>query len=632
MIRQHSMLPRLPGVRALLLAAALWSGTLPGAAPGPATPAAQTTPVTQAPPATQPAAQAQWDGIARVVAFADVHGAFPQLQQLLRESGIIDAQGRWTAGNAHVVSLGDLIDRGAGSRQVMDLLMRLQEEARAAGGQMHVVLGNHEAMGLLGDLRYVTREEFASFADLEMAADREAARRSWGDGNCAAPCAAFDERFPPGYFGHLAAFAPDGRYGRWLLSLPVAIRINDTLYMHGGPSRVVLGMDLPQLNTRYRTALVEYLGLAAQLSKAGLLRAEDEYGDQPRLALERLNAATQPSPDLGEVVGRFQVAARHPLLADDGPNWYRGLALCHEVSEADVLVPVLKQFNVARVVVGHTPTRDARVVSRFDGRFIKLDTGMNPVAYRGVPSALVLQPSGISVRYAGMPEPAQVAAEGMFVAPSQLEEAVVVEALSGALSVTASRGADEQDVSATSGRRTVPAVFQTRARDVARREVAAWRLDRLLGLGIVPVTAERELDGRKGVAQARPRRWLSQAQMRPGAVAGSQCAAEPQFQLMYALDTLTGNEARTAASILYDADNGMVYATSFARAFGQGKGLPAWLRARPPNPGQELRRRLALLDAAGLAKALGDLLDENARKAILARRDALLALPVAAQR
>ena len=61
----------------------------------------------------------------------------------------------WAAGRAHVVSLGDLLDRGADSRKVMDLLMRLQGEAAAAGGQLHVVLGNHEAMNLLGDLRYV---------------------------------------------------------------------------------------------------------------------------------------------------------------------------------------------------------------------------------------------------------------------------------------------------------------------------------------------------------------------------------------------------------------------------------------------------------------------------------------------
>ena len=62
------------------------------------------------------------------------------------------------------MSLGDLLDRGGDSRKVMDLLMRLQREASAAGGQMHVVLGNHEAMNLLGDLRYVVAAEYAAYA------------------------------------------------------------------------------------------------------------------------------------------------------------------------------------------------------------------------------------------------------------------------------------------------------------------------------------------------------------------------------------------------------------------------------------------------------------------------------------
>ena len=616
---------RLP-LAACVVVGLLASATLPGAAPP-----------QQSPAPTQPPAQVQWDGVAQVVAFADVHGAFPQLQQLLREAGIIDAQDRWAAGSSHLVSLGDLIDRGAGSRQVMDLLMRLQDEARAAGGQVHVLLGNHEAMGLLGDVRYVTREEYATFTDLEMAADREAARAGWRDGNCAAPCAEFDERFPPGYFGHRRAFAPEGRYGAWLLSLPVAIRINDTLFMHGGPSRAVLGMDLAQLNLRYRTALVEYLGQAGQLSKAGLLRAGDEFSDQPQLAAQRLKLVAQPDAAITEAVRRLQAVSSQSLLSDDGPNWYRGMALCPEVIETDVLAPVLQQFGVARVVVGHTPTRDSRVVSRFDGRVIKLDTGMNPVAYRGVPAALYLASaapgSTATVRYAGTAQMAMVEREGLFVAPSQLEDSAVLEALGGAgVSVTGTRGADEIEVSAVQGRRAVPAVFQARARDAARREVAAYRLDRLLGLGIVPVTVERELQGRQGVLQARPRRWLSQAEMRPGAIASSQCPAEPQFQLLYALDTLVGNEARTPPSILYDSDNGMVYATSFARSFGSGKGLPAWLRARPPTPGAELRRRLSTLDAASLEKTLGDLLDASARKAILSRRDTLLALPAAARR
>ena len=99
-----------------------------------------------------------------------------ELGVLLREAGVIDDGERWAAGTAHVVSLGDLLDRGTETRPILDLLMRLQEEARAAGGRLHVLLGNHEAMNLRGDLRYVDAREFAAYADLESATDRERAR------------------------------------------------------------------------------------------------------------------------------------------------------------------------------------------------------------------------------------------------------------------------------------------------------------------------------------------------------------------------------------------------------------------------------------------------------------------------
>jgi hypothetical protein len=82
--------------------------------------------------------------------------------------------------------------------------------------------------------------------------------------------------------------------------------------------------------------------------------------------------------------------------------------------------------------------------------------------------------------------------------------------------------------------------------------------------------------------------------------------------------------------LLFDSESWFVYVTSHEHAFGTTRGLPAYLKARPPTPGAEVRRRLAALDEASLQAALGDLVDGKARKAILERRDALLALPAAA--
>jgi len=589
------------------------------------------------PPAAAQSAQVQWKGVERVVAFADVHGAYTELLTLLRETGIVDARDRWAAGSTHVVSLGDLLDRGADSRRVMDLLMRLQGEALAAGGQLHVVLGNHEAMNLLGDLRYVDAGEFASYADVESPSERAELRKSWEAAQGADSGAAFDQRFPPGYFGHRAALSPKGKYGQWLLSLPVAIAVNDTLFMHAGPSSVVRGMSLQELNLRYRTALTDYLGLADRLEQADLLQRGDEFRARSKLAKERLAALAAANggtadPALVEATQRFAAAADSALLASDGPNWSRGAALCNEAAEADVLLPLLQQFGVARLVVGHTPTRDLRAVTRFDGRVVKLDAGMNRAAYKGRAVALFLQPSGMSVRYAGEPEATPLKAEGLFVAPNELDDASVLAALrDGEVTVPGPRGPNELNVSVSHAGKRIPAVFQVRNEGAARREIAAYLLDRQLALGIVPVTVEREVQGQRGVLQGRPLKWVTQTEVQQQSLrGGGWCSAEPQFQLVYAFDTLLGNEGRTPDSLLFDSEDWFVYVTSHERAFGTTKGLPAYLKARPPAPGPELRRRLGALNAANLQAALGEAVDARALKAMLERRDTLLALPAAA--
>jgi hypothetical protein len=580
-------------------------------------------------------AQAEWRGVDRVVAFADVHGAYDELEALLRQSGIVDAADRWAAGRAHVVSLGDLLDRGTDSRRVMDLLMRLQGEAAAAGGGLHVVVGNHEAMNVLGDLRYVARGEYASYVDLEPAGLRTRLRAAWEQQRGAGSGAAFDERFPPGYFGHRAALGPEGRYGRWILGLPVAIVVNDSLFMHGGPSSLLRGMSIAELNLRYRTALVDYQRLAAQLEQAGLLQPGDEFRSRPRLAAERLAAratATAPPSDLDAVVKTFTQAAEQPLLSPDSPNWYRGAALCREASETDVLVPLLEQFGVARVVVGHTPTRDRRVVTRFDARVVKLDAGMNRAAYQGRAAALSIQESKLTVRYVGDGATTTPAAEALFVVPDDIEDAVVAAALEqGTIAVSSPRGPGELNVVVDHAGHRIPAVFLARNEAAARREVAAWRLDRFLGLGLVPATARRQVQGQPGIVQARPATWVTQGDVqRQSLRGGGWCALEPQFQLVYAFDALLGNDARSPETLFFDADEWYAYVTGHDRAFGHGKGLPGYLKRQAPRPGAELRRRIVTLDERTLATVLGELVDAKARRAVLDRRDALLASPAAA--
>ena len=121
----------------------------------------------------QPVSAYEVKTTSKVIAFADVHGAYDDWVSLLQEVGVVDEQLNWSGGKTHLVSVGDLIDRGPGSRQVVELLMKLDAQADKAGGAVHMTLGNHEVMVMTGDLRYVSAAEFAAFADDESAADRE---------------------------------------------------------------------------------------------------------------------------------------------------------------------------------------------------------------------------------------------------------------------------------------------------------------------------------------------------------------------------------------------------------------------------------------------------------------------------
>ena len=101
--------------------------------------------------------------VRRIVAIGDVHGDYQRLLELLRTAALVDAKNAWIGGDTHLVLTGDFVDRGDHSAQVLDLLMDLEPQARKAGGRLHALIGNHEAMDLYGDLRYVTKDDFAGF-------------------------------------------------------------------------------------------------------------------------------------------------------------------------------------------------------------------------------------------------------------------------------------------------------------------------------------------------------------------------------------------------------------------------------------------------------------------------------------
>jgi len=184
----------------------------------------------------------------RIVAVGDIHGDYDRLLGILEQAGLIDASQQWIGGTAILVQTGDFLDRGPKSRQVMDLLMALEKQAPKAGGQVVVLLGNHEVMNLMGDLRYVSPEEFSSYAAPDSEKRRQRAyreagelareyarlRRLSGPGFKLETEAEWMEAHPPGLVEHREAFGPTGKYGGWLRDHPVIAQVGDVVFVHGG--------------------------------------------------------------------------------------------------------------------------------------------------------------------------------------------------------------------------------------------------------------------------------------------------------------------------------------------------------------------------------------------------------------
>jgi hypothetical protein len=272
----------------------------------------------------------QFNNVDRIVAVGDVHGAYDRFVEILRAADLIDGRLRWVGGRTHLVQLGDVVDRGSDSLKVLDLLEGLQREAQRAGGAVHQLLGNHEVMRMLGDLRYTTPGEYAAFTTAKSPETRDAyLERAKAAGDpIATP-------LPLGFLELRVAFGQNGRYGKLLRSLDAVVQIGDIVFVHGGISPAVAALSCDAINETVHRSLGSDL------------------------------AQTRREP-MAQLVTRV-----------DGPLWYRGLA-----EESDAFAPavddILAKQKASAIVVGHTVTADGRVRVRFGGKVIQMDTGMQP--------------------------------------------------------------------------------------------------------------------------------------------------------------------------------------------------------------------------------------------------------------
>lgn len=584
-------------------------------------------------PGTAPAAEWQFDGVSRIVAISDVHGAYDAMVDAFKAAEIVDNDLAWIGGDSHLVIVGDILDRGPDSRPAMDLLMRLEDEAEADGGMVHVLIGNHEAMNLVGDLRYVSAGEYAAFAGEENAAERErwfgvyAQKRSPPDQTPEGAATVFRQKFPDGFFAHRRAFGADGKYGEWLLDKPAVVVINRTAFVHGGLSPMIGEIGLDGVNVRLVGEMEIYVEQLQTVYQANALLPTDNFHDHPTL-VARFAPPLNASPDLLKSLDAIKELNDSDLHSLDGPLWYRGNVVCSELIEYDKLTATLDAIGADRVVVGHTPTPGRTILERLDGKLIEIDTGMLSDYYGGSANALIIDESGMSVvnqdgttRVSPQPHPRNV---GMRPQGRLSYEQIETLLTNGEITSKRKDKLDRDVYTVNDGAASIEAVFEKRKGRGFYPEVAAYRLDRLISLDMVPVAVVREVDGKDGSLQFVPKNWIDESQRQKDGSGGSAwCALPEQWNAMTVWDVLLYNDGRNANNILYSMDFWQVMLVGHEKAFAPRRGVPSRFDRVPFEVGQGWRNALAELSEETLAEALGDVLDEKRIRALAARAAAL---------
>jgi hypothetical protein len=290
-------------------------------------------------------AQCVWENVERVVAVGDLHGDQEAFLAILQNKGLIDGDGKWIGGKAHLVQLGDAMDRGDFARGILRDIRRLEKEAAADGGMVHFLPGNHEEMNLAGVsldyLGYVSPQQFVDFLPDAYARQQE----RWTRGMNHKDKMDFWQKLmkdPGARAMYYRGFR--GEFGEWIGTRNVIVKIDGVVFVHGG------------------------------------IRSEDS-----RRSLESINVLYRREFALA---GRGRLESPEFLFQPFSPLWNRDLGdPGTSLTKADV-EQILSNLKARAIVIGHTPGDGA---IRFDGLVWAIDTDISGIYEDSWLSALEVQ-------------------------------------------------------------------------------------------------------------------------------------------------------------------------------------------------------------------------------------------------
>ncbi|THU39321.1 redoxin domain-containing protein [Niastella caeni] len=259
----------------------------------------------------------------KLFVLSDIEGNFMALRNLLQSNKIIDENYNWTFGNGHLVFNGDMFDRGDQVTECLWLIYSLEEQAKAAGGYVHFILGNHEIMNLSGRDSYVKPKYKDNAAKLGKT--------------------------------YSELFSSDTELGRWLRTKNIIEKIGDLLFVHAGISPEVneLKLSVKQMNDLARP----------YYDKDSVARKSTDKS----LAL-LYNTENSLSPFWYRL---YYLESERKITMGGDKGGYDTL---YKTPSA-IIDQVLENYQVSKIITGHTIVEPNNTLSvQYNNRVINTDT------------------------------------------------------------------------------------------------------------------------------------------------------------------------------------------------------------------------------------------------------------------
>ena len=451
---------------------------------------------------------------------------------------------------------------------------------------------------------------------------------------------AFEEKFPPGYFARARAFELDGEYGSWLIEQPTVVKVNGVLFLHGGLTPSVAALGLDEINRQVTANIRTFLAAADELGDA--VPFPGDFG----MIMSTADATAGRGGRKPQTAAAQAVLEAHEGLAfaPAGPVWYRGTSTENERLEHEQVDEVLEALGAAAEMVGHTVTRSGKISSRFEGRVYRADVGMSygrPALAAVIQGqkVLVFDPATATLSPAyteplqgegwptgeedlsdhqleGFLEKARITSQESLVKEGLQLQILELEQKDMKLRALFGDADESAAAAATDGRQ---------ARRRFQNQVAAYRLDRLFGLHMVPVTVLRRVDGKRGGVQIWIQSALDATEIREYGAERQFGDLGPEIARARAFSGLIGMEKRlqfgklilpTIPPRVMLSDNGV--------SFADDPDVQDFLEEGCGPVGEAFLHSLGTLEKGKMKKELGDLLTDAQIEAVLQRRDGLL--------